>query len=324
MIKRIKKYINTSIVLSNSKADIQFESMLMSFFFMFFALFLFEPDILSNSTKDHWFIYSVFYAISFGLSYYLVTLIFRSTSNEHVYVSLNIYVVYFFILCAVCGVLCFSCHFLIDYYFIKLDSKKTAIKISYLSWLFVRVFEVILFFQIPFVAFNLYSVKNNSNTGKTNSEGDVNQECILNVVDDLPIDTAVTYCDIDLTVVGLNKNEVVTFNSSDFIYAKSEGHYIKIFYLCANTNIDRPLVKSILFRKSMKSMEDVLLKVSYIFRGHNSYFVNLKKVKCYRTNDKGAILVLNVLTIEVPVSKKNVNRIKSYLTLNHDNVIIYN
>ncbi len=233
---------------------------------------------------------------------------------------------YVVVLCIVSFFLCVLSYFLINYSFKseKIDFTNIPIDIGYLPILFLHIFEVIIFYQIVFVLFNYYydyeHVDDVSQSIDRNF--DDRSKSLMNE-NDYTANHSIN-SDVTLTIAGLNKDEVVTFSSKDFIYAKSDGHYIKMFYLLCSTNLERPMVKSILIRNSMKSMENELLKVLHILRVHNSFFVNLRMVKYYRGNSKGGLLVLTLLNIKVPVSKRNVNRTKSILILNHPHVLIHN
>ena len=323
------KKITSSIVLSRSTKHVWLESLLLFFSFYFFFFFI-GSYYSSALTMNNRLIYSFFYALCLGVSYNVVTIVLRSTSKDYVIVSFKVYIMYVVVLCIVSFFLCVLSYFLINYSFNSenIDFTNIPLDIAYLPILFLHVFEVILFYQIVFVLFNYYSDYENIGSvdhmiDKVALNFDEMAEDSL-IQNDHSIDRHFIDSDINLTISGLNKDEVVTFNSKDFIYAKSDGHYIKMFYLVCSTNLERPMVKSILIRNSMKSMENELLKVLHILRVHNSFFVNLKMVKYYRGNTKGGLLVLTLLNIKVPVSKRNVNRMKSILILNHPHVLIHN
>ncbi len=324
----------SSIVLSRSTKHVWLESLLLFFSFYFFFFFI-GSYYSSTLTANNRLIYSFFYGLCLGVSYNVVTLILRSTSKDYVIISLKVYIMYVIVLCIVSFFLCVLSFFLINYSFNSKDIDFTNIPldIAYLPILFLHVFEVILFYQIVFVLFNYYydyeRIEGDSHTLDhtldhvfDHSPDHTKEQPVLH--NDTPLHRHYMDSDVNLTITGLNKDEVVTFNSKDFIYANSDGHYIKMFYLVSSTNLERPLVKSILIRNSMKSMETELLKVLHILRVHNSFFVNLKMVKYYRGNTKGGLLVLTLLNIKVPVSKRNVNRTKSILLLNHPHVLIHN
>ena len=319
------KNITSSIVLSRSTKHVWLESLLLffSFYFFFFFIGSYYSSVLTSNNR---LIYSFFYALSLGVSYNIVTLILRSTSKDYVIVSLKVYIMYVVVLCIVSFFLCVLSYFLIHYSFNaeKIDFTNIPIDIAYLPILFLHVFEVILFYQIVFVLFNYYYDYEHVDRVEHNMDRNFDDSNTSSLPEDSYTANHFINSDVNLTIAGLNKDEVVTFSSKDFIYAKSDGHYIKVFYLLCSTNLERPMVKSILIRNSMKSMEKELLKVLNILRVHNSFFVNLKMVKYYRGNSRGGLLVLTLLNIKVPVSKRNVNRTKSILILNHPHVLIHN
>ncbi len=131
----------------------------------------------------------------------------------------------------------------------------------------------------------------------------------------------------EVTITGLNKGEVVHFSANNFFYAKSEGHYIKIFYLSSLTNDKNKVVKSILIRSSMTLLQNkVFFKFDYIFRVHRSYFVNLNYVKSLKNYAyrQGGVLKLMIVEMSIPVGRVGISKVNEYFEKSSkSNVTIY-
>jgi hypothetical protein len=138
---------------------------------------------------------------------------------------------------------------------------------------------------------------------------------------------APVYLSNKFSIYGLNKGEVVHMDSNDFIFAKSDGHYIKIYYFVKRTNTGRKSVRSILIRNSMKSMFlDVFVSIKHIDRVHKSYAINYNYIKSVRNlpYNKGGILTMNFVNINIPIGFTRINKVNTYLLLNKLDVPIYN
>lgn len=94
---------------------------------------------------------------------------------------------------------------------------------------------------------------------------------------------------------GLNKisipveNRLVFLDPQDIIYCKSDGNYSEIF----------TIKNDFLISKTLKFVEELLPK-SIFYRIHQSYIVNLKKIKAY---DKSTNYVILTNKMEFPVSR---------------------
>lgn len=70
----------------------------------------------------------------------------------------------------------------------------------------------------------------------------------------------------------------------DIIMLKAEGSYCEIY-------LDNG--EKLLTSKNLKYFEERLLDISYFFRSHKSFMVNLKKVEAYNRSDNEIILIKN-------------------------------
>jgi hypothetical protein len=130
-----------------------------------------------------------------------------------------------------------------------------------------------------------------------------------------------------LSIYGLGKNEVVHMDSDDFIFAKSDGHYIHIYYFVERNNVGNKRVRSILVRNSLKTLiTEVFADFSYIARVHKSYVANYNYVKQVRNlpNNKGGIITMNFVNVNIPIGATKINNVNTYLLLNNIKIPIYN
>lgn len=130
-----------------------------------------------------------------------------------------------------------------------------------------------------------------------------------------------------LSIYGLGKNEVVHMGSDDFIFAKSDGHYIHIYYFVERNNVGNKRVRSILVRNSLKTLiTEVFADFSYIARVHKSYIANYNYVKQVRNlpNNKGGIITMNFVNVDIPIGATKINNVNTYLLLNNTETPIYN
>jgi hypothetical protein len=130
-----------------------------------------------------------------------------------------------------------------------------------------------------------------------------------------------------LSIYGLGKNEVVHMDSDDFIFAKSDGHYIHIYYFVERNNVGNKKVRSILVRNSLKTLiTGVFADFSYIARVHKSYIANYNYVKQVRNspNNKGGIITMHFVNVDIPIGATKINNVNTYLLLNNTKTPIYN
>ena len=93
------------------------------------------------------------------------------------------------------------------------------------------------------------------------------------------------------------------------LYAESEGNYVRLHYLDADSG--KPAVK--LLRLTLRQAEDAFLDYSYIIRCHRAYLVNLHRVAQVSGNAQGYRLHLEGCGTEIPVSRSYAVRVKRAL-----------
>lgn len=109
-----------------------------------------------------------------------------------------------------------------------------------------------------------------------------------------------------LNLTGKNKGEHLTLNSDHFICVKSEGHYIKVYYLCDKAK----RLNSSVLRNTMKSIDNQTIDFKNIYRCHNSYFLNLNFLTSIIGNSNKAHAYLKYYSSKVPISKNKIEFLK--------------
>ncbi|MCL6461797.1 MAG: LytTR family transcriptional regulator [Flavobacterium micromati] len=109
--------------------------------------------------------------------------------------------------------------------------------------------------------------------------------------------------------IGDNISEELEIEAGDFLCAEAEENYITIYYL-NNHNL-----KKVIFRMSLKKLENQNNLPHYFFRCHKSFYVNLNNVSQLSGNAQGYKLNINLLPFLVPVSRSLNATIKQKITL---------
>ncbi len=94
-----------------------------------------------------------------------------------------------------------------------------------------------------------------------------------------------------------------------FIYAESEGNYLLVHYLENN------LVQSQKVRTTIKQMEEEYSEFNNLFRSHRAYWVNMNFVENVNGNSRGYTLFIKDIQQEIPVSRKYIPLLKSFLNI---------
>ena len=103
--------------------------------------------------------------------------------------------------------------------------------------------------------------------------------------------------------------ETLELDARSFLYAESEGNYVRLHYLSHKDN--RPVSK--LLRLTMKQAEAAVASAPFIVRCHRAFLVNLHQVSKVDGNSQGYRLRLEGCTEEVPVSRGYAKDIKARL-----------
>lgn len=119
-----------------------------------------------------------------------------------------------------------------------------------------------------------------------------------------------------ISILGLNNEEKIVVKPDDFLFAKSEGHYIKLYYLATSHN-DKICLKKRIIRNSMKNVESMITGNKSIFRIHKSYIANVGKVSKVRGGAHGGALHYHLdqnNTFQVPYSRSYYTKLKNYIS----------
>jgi hypothetical protein len=93
------------------------------------------------------------------------------------------------------------------------------------------------------------------------------------------------------------KASPLTMQLSEFVYAQSEGNYVKIYHLD-----DSALVYK-LIRLSLKQLEIQLENLSQIKRCHRSYLINIQHITSIDGNARSLTIQLDKVATNIPVSR---------------------
>ena len=103
--------------------------------------------------------------------------------------------------------------------------------------------------------------------------------------------------------------EMLEMDARSFLYAESEGNYVRLHYFSPKEN--RPVSK--LLRLTMKQAEASVASAPFIVRCHRAFLVNLHQVSKVDGNSQGYRLRLEGCAEEVPVSRGYAKEIKERL-----------
>lgn len=96
----------------------------------------------------------------------------------------------------------------------------------------------------------------------------------------------------------LHDGKIFFYNPDEILYCKGDGNYSWVF-------LDNK--KKLLITKKLKQLEEDLPE-PFFYRIHNSYIINLNKIKAYNKNERVVILCNNTI---IPVSREKRNNILS-------------
>ena len=103
--------------------------------------------------------------------------------------------------------------------------------------------------------------------------------------------------------------EMLEIDARSFLYAESEGNYVRLHYLSYNDN--RPVSK--LLRLTMKQAEAAVASAPFIVRCHRAFLVNLHQISKVDGNSQGYRLRLEGCAEEVPVSRGYAKSVKALI-----------
>ncbi|MDW7690853.1 LytTR family DNA-binding domain-containing protein [Flammeovirgaceae bacterium SG7u.111] len=104
-----------------------------------------------------------------------------------------------------------------------------------------------------------------------------------------------TQQELPLVFTSSNGKQSIQMEAEDFLYAKAEDNYVKIFYLKNNEP------KSVLLREKLSNIEKQLI-VSQFARCHRSYLVNKANISHVEKKNQRVLLHLKNVEDPLPVS----------------------
>ncbi|MCV6630487.1 MAG: LytTR family transcriptional regulator, partial [Flavobacteriaceae bacterium] len=100
-----------------------------------------------------------------------------------------------------------------------------------------------------------------------------------------------------INLVSKNNDETITIDLKQLICVKSEGNYLKVYYLEENIATQK------LIRNSISKVEKQLIIFEQIKRCHRSFLVNLDKVEKMTGNARSLNLHISDIDFTIPVSR---------------------
>lgn len=268
--------------------------------FVFSFLFVFKPFSLKGFPFYAQIIFNLSYAVLGATAFYITYLLFSYSLNHKRWTVLKEV-----LFCVVCILIIWGFIFSFTLLLEQLLSPKAlSMALDFKvpePWLVQSFFFSVTFFIISYVfTMRVYNTKEESFSEKSNH-----------------VKTGLTkhrHPHEDLTYIvfeGRNKGEYLKILLSEFLYAKSDTHYIDVLFFDSTTNTS----KQYQLRNSLKEIEDHLSPHQSIYRCHKSYLVNLDNVLFLKkTNSNTNHLVIKHLKDEeIPVAKNKVALIKTLI-----------
>ena len=100
-----------------------------------------------------------------------------------------------------------------------------------------------------------------------------------------------------LPIVTQQKSDDFDLNPEEFLFAKSEGNYLEIYFEKGDK------ANKVLKRMTLKELESQLQSFPHFFKTHRSFLVNLQKVAQVKGNAQGYQLEIKSFSDTLPVSR---------------------
>lgn len=108
-----------------------------------------------------------------------------------------------------------------------------------------------------------------------------------------------------LKIKGKNKDEILTLPLENFVYIKSEGHYISVFYV----EKGKSKLRNVLFRAKISEIEKSLEAYTTIVRCHKCYLLNTLHIKYINSYNKKYYAVLKNINQRIPISSEEAEKL---------------
>lgn len=130
---------------------------------------------------------------------------------------------------------------------------------------------------------------------KIKTVNEINSNLVL-YKNKLPTDTS-------LALTSKNLTEVLTIDSNSLLYITTADNYIELFWK------EDSQIKKTLLRNTLTNIErEIKRQCEFITRCHHSYVVNLKQIYSFSGNAAGYKIILDGISISIPVSRKYIDR----------------
>ena len=102
----------------------------------------------------------------------------------------------------------------------------------------------------------------------------------------------------EIIIYSDNQKEKIVFNINNLVYVTSQGNYASFFLKLEDNKL-----KEKILRVTLSKIEQELEPYTKVIRCHKSYIVNTNFMADISGNARGYILISNLLSIEIPVSR---------------------
>lgn len=319
----LRNEIYKPAMLNAKGRDFIMESKLI-FFLVFIMGLMIEPSLILKDTFLIRLLSSIILSASYTTSYYLVNfLLIRNIDKEEKGNEMNncsMYVTYLLVLYTLSFSFMLTGIYLVNQLVGYYTNEGVFLEINDHTFIFIlfKIFEIIFFIQIltliviMYTRQNLLTYKENIEFKKEMEKHDIKKGKLkfLELNNDRVL------------LKGLNKREFLDIKFNDFLYIKSEGHYIKVYYF--NERTKRVEFKTL--RNSLKNLlfslpQKVQKNKQSIIRVHKSYLVNAEQIKYTRNNSLGGTICLKVNNIKLPLSKIFVEELKQNEKIGKESLI---
>lgn len=303
LLASLKKELARPSILSKKGRDFRIESKLI-FVLVFIMCLLLEPSLLIGKTMLFKVISSFLLASSYSLAYYFVNVLLIGNVKvvEGHVTNFSIYAIYLIVLNILSFFFMVFGVYILNL-FLKIVFSGSPFMIfneKTIVFLFWHMLEITLFIQIVTLVIIIYTRQNlmifgNKIIGIQEKDKKTSNRIFLLSDNEM------------LTFKGLNKEEEVEVPIEDFMYIKSEGHYIKIYYKTKGIN-------GVAFKTIRNSIKNLLCALSAnipIVRVHKSYLVNTGQIKYSRLNSLGGVVCLKN-NVKIPLSRTFYSQVKSH------------
>lgn len=106
----------------------------------------------------------------------------------------------------------------------------------------------------------------------------------------------------EIIITAQSPQDNIRFRLSDFMYAMSDGNYVKFYLQDQDGNISRHIK-----RNTLSNTEKQCSNYPTVLRVHRSYIVNIHKIDSVNGNSQGYKLTLADIEAQIPVSRSYID-----------------